>query len=160
MSMRCSGLASLSFIIGSSECPPAMIRASGPRRWSAAIASSTLSARWYSNGAGVCTWLSFRVVAPVVAAGRCRFVLHRRVGADDRRALELLRARLARLGVQRAGLEAALRDVAQDGPAGRARGGDRRLAPEARQRQRALGVDLGDPRRVRRLAVGEVAEPR
>src|SRR5690242_16455218 len=111
MSMRCSGLASRSFIIGSRLCPPAMMRASGPRRWSAAIASSTLSARWYSNGAGVCTGLSFRVVAllgdrraagvrPAVAdAGRlARLVLHRRVGADDRRAGELLRARLARLG--------------------------------------------------------------
>src|SRR4051794_2944985 len=159
MSMRCSGLASLSFIIGSSECPPAMIRASGPRRWSAAIASSTLSARWYSNGAGVCTWLSFRVVAPVVAAGRCRFVLHRRVGADDRRALELLRARLARLGVQRAGLEAALRDVAQDRAARRARGRDGRLATQARERERAARVDLGDPRGPRRRALREVAEP-
>src|SRR3954454_10731618 len=101
MSMRCSGLASLSFIIGSSECPPAMIRASGPRRWSAAIASSTLCARWYSNGAGVCTGLSLRVVALVVGRRRglgpalhrrrpARLVLDRRVGADDRRALELL----------------------------------------------------------------------
>src|SRR3954468_8256954 len=107
MSMRCSGLASLSFIIGSSECPPAMIRASGPRRWSASIASSTLVARWYSNGAGVCTFVSFGVVGrlglgdgraragPAADAGRlARLVLHRRVGADDRRALEPLRARL------------------------------------------------------------------
>src|ERR1044071_5258094 len=110
MSMRCSGFASRSFIIGSRLWPPAMIRASGPRRCSAAIASSTLRARWYSNGAGVCTGLSFRVVAlllghppargpgPAVADPRrlARLVLHRRVGADDRRAGELLGARLAR----------------------------------------------------------------
>src|SRR4051812_23604783 len=142
MSMRCSGLASRSFIIGSSEWPPAMIRASGPSRWSAAIASSTLCARWYSNGAGVCTWLPFRVVAAVL--GR-RLVLDRRVGADDGRALELLRARLAGLGVECARLEAAARDVAQDRAARRARGRDRGLAAEARERQRAARVDLGDP---------------
>src|SRR3954469_24927544 len=158
MSMRCSGLASLSFIIGRSECPPAMIRASGPSRRSAAIASSTLCARWYSNGGGVCTWRSFRVVAPVVvAAGRGRLVLQGRVSADDRRAIELLRARLARLGVQRAGLEAALRDVAQDRAARRARSRDGRLAAQARERQRAARVDLGDARRPRRRALREVA---
>ena len=54
MSIRCSGLASRSFIIGSRLWPPAMIRASGPSRSSAAIAPSTLVARSYSNGAGVC----------------------------------------------------------------------------------------------------------
>ena len=54
MSIRCSGLASRSFIIGSRLCPPAMIRASGPSRSSDAIAPSTLVARSYSNGAGVC----------------------------------------------------------------------------------------------------------
>src|SRR4051812_23729710 len=118
MSIRYSGLASLSFIIGSRLWPPAMMRASGPWRCSAAIASSTLSARSYSNGAGVCTWLSFRVVVLVVAGGRrrggrlrlehrrrparhapadagllARLVLHRRVRADDRRAGEPLGAR-------------------------------------------------------------------
>ena len=54
MSIRCSGLASRSFIIGSRLWPPAMMRASGPWRSSAAIAPSTLVARSYSNGAGVC----------------------------------------------------------------------------------------------------------
>src|SRR3954452_8955652 len=116
MSMRCSGLASRSFIIGSRLWPPAMMRASGPRRCSAAIASSTLSARWDSNGAGVCTGLSFRVVAlglrledrrarqPLPDARRvARLVPHRRVGADDRRAGELLRARLEGLGGERGG---------------------------------------------------------
>src|SRR4051794_4646585 len=171
MSMRCSGLASRSFIIGSRLWPPAMMRASGPRRCSAAIASSTLSARWYSNGAGVCTGLSFRVVALGLEDGRggpplpdarrvARLVLHRRVGADDRRAGELLRARLARLRVERARREAAARHVAKDRAAGRARSSDRRLAAQARQRERALRVDLGDPRRLRRLAVREVAEAR
>src|SRR4051794_36636420 len=55
MSIRNSGAARRSFIIGSRLCPPAITRASGPRRWSSAIASSTLVARSYSNGAGTCT---------------------------------------------------------------------------------------------------------
>ena len=45
MSIRCAGVASRSFIIGSRLCPPAMIRASPPRRPSDAIAPSTLVAR-------------------------------------------------------------------------------------------------------------------
>ena len=57
MSIRCAGVASRSFIIGSRLWPPAMTRASGPSRSSDAIAPSTLVARSYSNGAGVCTWL-------------------------------------------------------------------------------------------------------
>ena len=60
MSIRCSGAASRSFIIGSRLCPPAMIRASGPSRSSDAIAPSTLVARSYSNGAGVCNGDPFR----------------------------------------------------------------------------------------------------
>src|SRR3954463_13321612 len=55
MSTRCSGAARRSFIIGSRLCPPAITRASGPRRSSVASASSTLLARSYSNGAGTCT---------------------------------------------------------------------------------------------------------
>ena len=55
MSIRCSGFARRSFIIGSRLCPPAMIRASEPSRCSASMAPSTLVARSYSNGAGVCT---------------------------------------------------------------------------------------------------------
>src|SRR5919106_1269491 len=54
MSMRTSGLARRSFIIGSRLWPPARSRASGPCRSSSAKASSTLPARSYSNGAGVC----------------------------------------------------------------------------------------------------------
>ena len=57
MSIRCSGFASRSFIIGSRLWPPAMMRASGPSRASDAIAPSTLVARSYSNGAGVCIGL-------------------------------------------------------------------------------------------------------
>jgi hypothetical protein len=45
MSIRCSGVASRSFIIGSSEWPPAISRASGPSRSSSDSASSTLVAR-------------------------------------------------------------------------------------------------------------------
>ena len=44
MSMRHSGAASRSFIIGSSECPPASSRASGPRACSSSSAFSTLVA--------------------------------------------------------------------------------------------------------------------
>ncbi len=45
MSIRCSGWARRSFIIGSSEWPPAMIRASPSYLASDAIAPSTLVAR-------------------------------------------------------------------------------------------------------------------
>ena len=55
MSISSSGLASRSFIIGSRLWPPAITRASGPRSASRAIALSTLVARAYSMGAGVCT---------------------------------------------------------------------------------------------------------
>src|SRR5215210_4776301 len=162
MSTRCSGLASRSFIIGSRLWPPAMTRASGPSRCSAAMASSTLSARSYSNGAGVCTGRPFVTVARGLAAADAGLlaglVLLRRVGADDGRALEPLGARLAGLGVQGARREAAAGDVAQDRAAGGAGGGDRRLAAEAGERQRALRVHLADPRRLRRRALGERAE--
>src|SRR3954447_3147169 len=126
MSMRTSGLARRSFIIGSRLWPPAMTRASGPWRWSAAMAPSTVVARSYSNGPGVCTSGPLlgraggpglgAAVAVAVARGRrwrvrhhaaitepaahagllARLVALRRVGADDRRALEALRPRLAR----------------------------------------------------------------
>src|SRR4051794_3312016 len=99
-----------------------MIRASGPRRSSAAIAPSTLVARSYSNGAGVCTgppFLSRHAAAD--ARLRARLVLLRRVAPDDRRARQPLRAPLAPLGVQQAGRQAAAGDVAQD-VAGRAGG--------------------------------------
>src|SRR4051812_26667112 len=140
-----------------------MTRASGPSRCSAATASSTLSARSYSNGAGVCTARPFVAGAgshPLADAGLLAgLVLDRRLGADHRRALELLGARLAELGVQRARREAAALDVAQDGAAGRARRGDRGLPAEARQRERALRVHLGDPRRLDLAALREGAEP-
>src|SRR3954471_10356985 len=130
MSIRCSGVASRSFIIGSRLWPPAMIRASGPRRSSAAIAPSTLVARSYSKGAGVCMSaprgkpLPGRpdVLAPLVLLGR--------VGADHRRAREPLGAVLTDLGIELAGVEAAVLDRAQHWAA-RTRGGDRRLAAEA-----------------------------
>src|SRR3954454_3957084 len=191
MSISTSGLARRSFIIGSRLWPPAMTRASGPWRWSAAIAPSTLVARSYSNGPGVCTSGPLLVragaagLAPAVAvsvrrpgrAGRGRRLGHhaaaaqpaadagllarlvplRRVGPDDRRALETLRARLARLGVQEPRRQAAALDVAQQ-PAARARGGDRRLAAEAGERERALRVDLADPRRADLPALREVPE--
>ena len=52
MSIRSSGLARRSFIIGSRLWPPAITRASGPRSASSAIALSTLVARAYSIGPG------------------------------------------------------------------------------------------------------------
>src|SRR3954451_22590597 len=195
MSIRTSGLARRSFIIGSRLWPPAMTRASGPWRSSAAIAPSTLVARSYSNGPGVCTsgpllgraggpglgaaitvsvrrgrragraGRSGRLLGHHPAAGEttahagllARLVALRRVGPDDRRALEALRTRLPRLGIQQPRRQAAALDVAQH-PAARAGGGDRRLAAEAGERQRALRVDLADPRRAGLPALREVAE--
>src|SRR5689334_18128919 len=82
MSIRTSGLARRSFIIGSRLWPPAMTRASGPWRRSAAIAPSTLVARSYSNGPGVCTSGPLLVAVAVAVAvgrrGRRRLVGHRR----------------------------------------------------------------------------------
>src|SRR3954453_2155783 len=160
MSIRCSGCAIRSFIIGSRLWPPAMIRASGPSRFSDAIAPSTLVARSYSNGAGVCTRPPFPGLGEALAdAGVvARLVLLRRVGADDRRARKALRPRLAPLRIEQARREAAAPDVAQDF-AGWARGGDRRLAAQAGQGQRAFRVDLADARRLDSRALGEVAEP-
>src|SRR5262245_55109537 len=89
MSIRCAGLARRSFIIGSRLWPPAITRASGPSRSSAAITPSTLVARSYSNGAGVC------IRAPLGLG-----VLDRCVRADHRRARQLLRALVTDVGVQ------------------------------------------------------------
>ena len=55
MSIRRSGLARRSFIIGSRLCPPARMRVSGPYFSSSSIAFWTLVARSYSIGPGVCT---------------------------------------------------------------------------------------------------------
>src|SRR5918994_3070424 len=160
MSTRCSGLASRSFIIGSREWPPAMTLAPAPSRASDAITPSTLVARSYSNGAGVCTLvLSSSGGLGGHALARCPdvlapFVLLRCAGADHRGDRELLGCLVAHARVQQARGEAAAGHVAQDGAA-RAQGRDRRLAPEPRQRQRALRVDLADPRRLHVRALGE-----
>src|SRR4051794_16042412 len=158
MSIRCSGVASRSFIIGSRLWPPAISRASG-WRWSAASASSTLVARSYSNGAGVCNAASSGPAGQPSARGAdvlALFVLDRSVGADHRRAGELLRAVVADRGVQLPRGQAAALDVAQH-PGARAGGGDRRLASQPRERERAARVDLADPRGVDLLAVREGA---
>src|SRR6185295_1042544 len=132
----CVGFASRSFIIGSRLCPPAMMRASGPSFCSDAIAPSTLAARSYSNGAGVCNR------APLVlgrAAGeplaRCPdvfplLVLLGRVGSDHGRPGQRLGPRLADLGVELPCGQAAALDVPQRRSGG-VPGGDRRLAAEA-----------------------------
>ena len=59
MSIRCSGFASRSFIIGSRLWPPAMTRASEPSFSRDAMAPSRLVARSYSNAAGVCNTYPF-----------------------------------------------------------------------------------------------------
>src|SRR5258708_17758904 len=53
MSIRTAGAASLSFIIGSSEWPPASSLASSPCLASRSTASAAESAATYSNGAGI-----------------------------------------------------------------------------------------------------------
>src|SRR5215217_4810468 len=104
MSTRYSGLARRSFIIGSRLWPPAMMRASEPCAWSACSAPSTLVARSYPNGAGVCTRAPFASAAGQALARLpdvlALLVLGRGVGADDRRARQVLRALLAALGIQ------------------------------------------------------------
>src|SRR3954466_3205372 len=159
MSTSCSGDASRSFIIGSRLWPPAMMRALPPARASAAIAPSTLVARSYSNGPGVCTegpFLGRQVAAHTrLLAG---LVLHRRVGADDRRARHSLRPRLADLGVEQPRRQAAARDVAKRRSV-RAGRRDRGLAAKPRERQRSLRVDLRDPRRGDVATLLEVAQP-
>ena len=54
MSIRVSGWARRSFIIGIRLCPPASTRASGPYLASRASACSTLAAFSYSTCAGTC----------------------------------------------------------------------------------------------------------
>src|SRR5215207_3941347 len=165
MSTRCSGAARRSFIIGSRLWPPAMTRPSGPSRWSVSIAPSTVVARSYSNGAGVCNVLLSRsgrldrqalagrsdVLAPLVLLGGS--------GADDRRARQLLGGGVSDGRVQQPRGEAAALDVAQDG-ALRAQRRDRRLAPEPRQRERALRVHLADARGLHVGALREGTEAR
>src|SRR6516165_3815938 len=145
MSIRCSGLASRSFIIGSRLWPPAITRASGPSRFSDAIAPSTLLARSYSNGAGVCTVGPFRV-------------LDGGVRPDHGRARHRLGALGTSTWVKRPRRRASVGGVAERG-AVRAGGCNRCLASEPRERQRSLRVHLADPRGGDLGAVREVPEP-
>ena len=86
-------------------------------------------------------------------------VLHRRVGADDRRPGERRRHRLTDLGIQQSRSEASALDVPQHGTGGVARS-DRRLPAEPGERERASRVDLSDARRHDLRALREVPEPR
>ena len=100
MSIRCSGLASRSFIIGSRLWPPAITRASGPsrsatrsrrRRWSRArtrMPRGLQRAPFTSRHPPPWRREPLARSADVVAL----LVLHGRVGADHRRARQLLRA--------------------------------------------------------------------
>ena len=54
MSMRYSGLAMRSFIIGSRLCPPATMNAPSPSLSRSPTAWSMLVARSYSKGPGTC----------------------------------------------------------------------------------------------------------
>src|SRR5215207_105853 len=90
------------------------------------------------------------VVALLVLLGSIR--------ADDRRVRELLRGHVTKRRVQLSRGQAAALDVPQHLALG-AEGRDRRLAPEPRERERALGVDLSDAGSVDLGALGEVAQP-
>src|SRR4051794_18110337 len=147
MSTRYSGFASRSFIMGSRLWPPAITRASGPCFTSNAMAPSTLSARSYSNGAGVCTRLPGRQPPARLPDVLALLVLNRRVRPDHGRARQILRRWRAPLRGEHPRREAAALDVAQHRPR-RVAGGDRSLASEPRERQRAPGVDLADARRL------------
>src|SRR5256885_17121946 len=70
-------------------------------------------------------------------------VLDRRVGADHGRLGQVLGPLLAHLRIEQPGRQAASLDVAQH-PRSRASRGDRRLTAQARERDRALRVDLPD----------------
>src|SRR5665213_1877665 len=69
MSIRYSKLASRSFIIGRRLWPPATSRAELPSRSIKPMASLTVVARWYSNGAGTCM-VTPRLVLPAVSVAR------------------------------------------------------------------------------------------
>src|SRR4051812_35616086 len=158
MSTRYSGDARRSFIIGSRLCPPAITRAPAPSRPSVAMAPSTVVARSYSNGPGVCTerpFLGWQVATNAGLLGR--LVLHRRVSPDHRRARHPLGARLADLRIQHPGRQASGGRVAQCRPV-RAGSRDRGLASKPRECERALRVDLRDPRRLDVAAALEVAQ--
>src|SRR5262245_12869002 len=140
MSIKCSGVASRSFIIGSRLCPPAMTRASGPSFCSDAIALSTLVARSYSNAAGVCMSVARREALAWLADVLAVLVLHRGVRTDDRRPGHQLRPRLADLRVELPCRQASPLDVPQCGACG-VPDGDRRFAAEPCERERPLRVD-------------------
>src|SRR4051812_18884997 len=161
MSTRYSGFASLSFIIGSRLWPPAITRASAPCFTSAAIAPSTLLARSYSNGAGVCIPLGPLPNGQPLARlpdVLTLLVLDRRTRSDHRGAGEGLGLRRPAFRVEVACREASALDVAKHGAGGVARR-DRGLASEPRERERALGVDLADARPLCRPRLRILPEP-
>ena len=153
MSIRCSGLASRSFIIGSRLWPPAMTRASGAeplqRRDRALDAGRALVLEWRG---GLHAWLlsdrrdgqPLAGLADVVAL----LVLHGGVGADHRRARQRSRAAPGgRSGIEQPRREAAALDVAQH----RARPGWPSAIGASRPSRASvsvpLRVDLADARR-------------
>ena len=163
MSIRCSGFASRSFIIGSRLWPPAMMRASGPSLCSdgdrALDAGRALVLEWRGGLQRDAPFAQERLGSRLRGApmsSRCSYCTGASVPMTGDRG-SFSGPRLADLGVEQARGEAAALDVPQRGPV-RARRGDRRLAAEPRERERALGVDLADARRGDRRALGEVPE--
>ena len=165
MSIRYSGFASRSFIIGRRLCPPAITRASGPCSLERCDAPSTLVARSYSNAAGICKARSFQAATVRIEvnwkpsdrrfgvlevtcrhplAGRADvlalLVLDRGIGADHRRSRQP-RGWCGARGVEPRAARLPPSTLRSAGPAGLAIG-DRSLAAEPGQRERALGVDL------------------
>ncbi len=174
MSIRCSGLREPELhhrqqAVSAGDDARVRSRAAA----SDAIAPSTLVARSYSNGAGVCIRLAPFASAPPGRHRRLARERGMRGGAEVGVAARTGPARRCRSpasaaaspgasggapGTARASRPRCRIDVAQH-RALRARGGDRRLAAEPRERQRAARVDLGDPRRRDPLALREVAKP-
>ena len=192
MSIRYSGLASRSFIIGSRLCPPAISRASGPMLCSAAIAPSTRGrALVLKRRGGLHSYLlellvvleaaqerqpgfhhaalggpgsALARVAPTATGIRLRtpgdslgsYWTGESVPITGERGIACGRVCLIS-GYSAARGEAAVRGVAQRRTVW-AGGRDRGLPTQPGQRQRALRIDLADPRGLRLLAVREVAE--
>ena len=171
MSIRCSGLARRSFIIGSRLWPPAMIAGVAAvlaeRRDRALDAGRALIVEWrWGLHQRVAPFGSDRVRRPrrhprmrgppTSASGS--YWTGESVPMTGERGSSRRRAARGRPGTARSvATRCRTTGCAAPGPSGG--GGDRRLASEPRERQRAARVDLADPRRLDLLGLREVAQP-